>query len=321
MKLSIRPLLFATVILLGACAPSRPTAVSAPSYPWFPFEWYTTNIKGKEYKAAIFVPIKIQGLPANFAAQFDLGSDATVLYGDALKNYFATRAQLYALLDTTRGGMNDSGIRNYPTTGLPVSFGTTQVPQPLLMAGYGDEVPADSLYTKSRKLVGTIGGDFVADKVLVIDYPQQRMCVLDSVDAHWQAKTTFVTSQVRNNRMHIPLTIGPRTYWVLFDTGSSLFTLTTDEQTWRGITRPGGVTDTLAVNSWGKQVAFYAAPTQSAVYLGAHQLPPASAWFTRDQRQLEFLKAAKIDGLTGNAFFQNDVIVLDFKRKRFGVVR
>ncbi|RFP67066.1 hypothetical protein D0N36_00850 [Hymenobacter lapidiphilus] len=260
-------------------------------------------------------------MQANFAAQFDLGSDATLLYGDALKNYFATRAQLYALLDTTRRGMSDSGIRNYGTTGLPVAFGPTQVARPLFMAGYGDEVPVDSLHTKSQKLVGTIGGDFVVGKVLVIDYPQQRMCVLDSVDAYWQARTSFVTSQVRNNRMHIPLTIEQRTYWVLFDTGSSLFTLTTDEQTWRGIAQPGPPTDTLVVNSWGKPVAYYAAPAQSAVYLGTHQVPPAKAWFTRDQRHLEFMKAAEIEGLTGNALFQNDVIVLDFKRSRFGVVK
>ncbi|WP_147320700.1 hypothetical protein [Hymenobacter lapidiphilus] len=321
MKLSIRPLLLATVILLGACATPRSSAPSVPAYPWFPFEWYTAKIKGKEYKAAIFIPIKVRDLQANFAAQFDLGSDATLLYGDALKNYFATRAQLYALLDTTRRGMSDSGIRNYGTTGLPVAFGPTQVARPLFMAGYGDEVPVDSLHTKSQKLVGTIGGDFVVGKVLVIDYPQQRMCVLDSVDAYWQARTSFVTSQVRNNRMHIPLTIEQRTYWVLFDTGSSLFTLTTDEQTWRGIAQPGPPTDTLVVNSWGKPVAYYAAPAQSAVYLGTHQVPPAKAWFTRDQRHLEFMKAAEIEGLTGNALFQNDVIVLDFKRSRFGVVK
>ncbi|NVO85650.1 hypothetical protein [Hymenobacter terrestris] len=321
MKLTTRALLLATTILLSACVAPLPVTKSPATYPWFPFIWHTAKFSGKEYKAAILVPVKVKDLSANFIAQFDLGSDATMLYGEALKNYFATPAQLYAQLDTTRSGMSDSGIRNYGTKGLPISFGTTQVAHPLFMAGYGDLVPVDSLYTKSQKSVGTIGGDFVAGKVLVIDYPQQRMCVLDSVDAYWQSKTTFVKSRVRNNRMHIPLTIGSRTYWVLFDTGSSLFTLTTDEQTWRGIARPGGPTDTLVVNSWGKPVAFYAAPAQLAVYLGAQQLPPASAWFTRDQRQLEFMKAAKIDGLTGNALFQNDVIVLDFKRNRFGIVK
>ncbi|WP_019946247.1 hypothetical protein [Hymenobacter aerophilus] len=320
MKVSVR-LLIITVALLSACATPRSLAPPTPAYPWFSFEWHIAKIKGKEYKAAIFIPVKIQALQGNFIAQFDLGSDETLLYGNALKNYFPTRAQLYTHLDTTRSGMSDSGIRNYGTVGLPIAFGPAQVARPLFMEGYGDEVPVDSLHTKSPKSVGTIGGDFVAGKVLVIDYPQQRMCVLNSVDAYWQAKTTFVTSRVSNNRMHIPLTIGRQTHWVLFDTGSSLFSFTSDEQTWRELAQPGPPTDTLTVNSWGKQVSFYASPMQSQVYLGTHQLPPARAWFTRDQRQLAFLKAAKVEGITGNALFQNNVVVLDFKNHRFGVVK
>ncbi|OWP64910.1 hypothetical protein CDA63_00705 [Hymenobacter amundsenii] len=321
MKSVIRPLLLATTMLLSACAAPRPVTKSAATYPWFPFTWHTAKLSGKEHKVALLVPVKVKDLDANFIAQFDLGSDATLLYGEALKNYFATRAQLYALLDTTRSGMSDSGIRNYGTTGLPVVFGPMQVARPLFMSGYGDEVPQDSLHTKSPKSVGTIGGDFVAGKVLVIDYPQQRMCVLNSVDAYWEARTTFVKSRVSNNTMHIPLTIAQQKYWVLFDTGSSLFSFTSDEKTWRALAQPGPPTDTLTVNSWGKQVAFYAAPMQSRVYLGSYQLPAANAWFTRDQRQLEFMKATKVAGITGNALFQEKVVVLDFKGLRFGIVK
>ena len=267
------------------------------------------------------MPVKVKDLNANFIAQFDLGSDATFLYGNSIRNYFATPAQLYAQVDTSRSGMTDSGTRNYHTTGLPVTFGATRVAHPLLLDKFGDEVPLDSLYTKSPKSVGTIGADFVAGKVLVIDYPQQRMCVLDSVDAYWRAKTTFVASRVSNNTMHIPLTIAQQKYWVLFDTGSSLFSFTSDEQTWRGLAQPGPPADTLAVNSWGKQVAFYGAPMQPRVYLGSYLLPPAMAWFTRDQRQLKFMKATKVEGITGNALFQDNVVVLDFKGRRFGIVK
>lgn len=267
------------------------------------------------------MPVKVKNLQANFVAQFDLGSDATVLYGNELKNYFPTRAQLYAQVDTTRLGTTDAGIRHYYTTGLPVTFGAVQVAHPFLYEAFGDVVPVDSLHTNSQKSVGTIGGDFLVGKVLVIDYPQRRMCVLDSVDAYWQAKTSFVASRVQHNRMQIPLTSKQRTYWVLFDTGSSLFSFIANEQTWQGLVPSGPPTDTLVVGSWGKQVPFYAAPMQAPVYLGAYQLPAAKAWFTRDQRQLDFLKAERIEAITGNALFQDNAVVLDFKRGRFGVVR
>ena len=308
-------------MLLGACAAPRASSRLPATYSWFPFTWHTAKLKGKKYQFAILVPVKIKGLQANFVTQFDLGSDATVLYENTLKNYFSTRSQLYAAVDTTHRGTTDTGTTHYHTTGLPLNFGGAQVAHPLLYAKYGNAVPLDSLHTNSKKLVGSIGGDFLAGKVLVIDYPQQRMCVLDSVDAYWRAKTRFVGSRVKNNRMQIPLTVKQHTYWVAFDTGASLFPFTTDEQTWRGLVRPGPPTDTLVVGSWGKQVPFYAAPVQAPVYLGTYQLPTAQAWFTRDQRHVDFLKAEHIEAITGNAFFQNSIVVLDFKQSKFGVVK
>ena len=53
------------------------------------------------------------------------------------------------------------------------------------MTRQGEPVPRDSLRSPSPKPVGTIGADFLDRKVLVIDYPRRRMCVLDSVDAYW----------------------------------------------------------------------------------------------------------------------------------------
>jgi hypothetical protein len=188
------------------------------------------------------------------------------------------RAQLYAAVDTTRHSMFDTGIRNYPTTSLPLAFGPGRVLHPVLAAQSGDAVPKDSLWTKSDKLVGTIGSDFLAGRVLIIDYPRQRMCVLDSVDAYWRARTTFVAGRIVHHRLQIPLTVRRRTYWAVFDTGASLFPLSTDEATWRTLVGASTVpTDTLPVSSWGKEVPFYGASLCETVYLGTLALPPAQA--------------------------------------------
>ena len=297
---------------------------AAPTYPWFPFSWYGQQLgRHTIAKVAMLVPVRVGTLreSARLVAQFDLGSNATMLYENALRNYFPSRRQLYAAVDTTRPGAFDTGVRSYPTS-LPLAFGPNRVPHPVLAAQSGDEVPKDSLWTKSDKLVGTIGSDFLAGRVLVIDYPRQRMCVLDSVDAYWRARTTFVTGRVVHHRLQIPLTVRHHTYWAVFDTGASLFPLSTDEATWRTLAGPGAVpTDTLPVSSWGKEVPFYGAPLRDTVYLGALALPPARAWFTRDARHLAFAKAEHLDASTGNAFFTEKTVILDFKHSRLGVVR
>lgn len=312
---------FATAFCLCACSAHRSTPGAGPSYPWFPFKWYSTTIEGKPFdKVAIIVPTKVADVKGNFIAQFDLGSDATMLYEGALKNYFASRAQLYARVDTTRRGVNDGGVVNYGTTGLPLVMGGNTISRPLLMTEYGSPVPPDSLYTASDKLIGTIGSDFLKGRILVIDYPQRRMCVLDSLDRYWRANTTFVPSRLENGRFHLPITVNQRTYWAAFDTGASLFPLSTDYQTWQELVGIGLVpTDTISANSWGEKVAFYGAPMQADAYLGSIKLPMSKAWFNRNQRLADFNKSQHVDALTGNAFFLNNVLVLDFKQNRFGV--
>lgn len=319
---SLRSFLLVTVLSLGFCSAQRPSPRRSPSYPWFPFAWYSEQINGKLVeKLAILVPVKVNDLRGNFVMQFDLGSDATTVYENTVAPYFANHTQLYALVDTAQHGLSDSGLRSYRTRGLALTLGPLRIPHPRLTAKFGDPVSPDSLYTTSQKLAGTIGGDIFAGKVLVIDYPHQRMCVLDSMDAYWRTRTRFVTSQVKENRFTIPLTIGQRTYRALFDTGSSLFALDTDEAQWKGLVKPGARVDSMLVNSWGKQVPYYGAPMRANAYLGSLQLPPAHAWFTRDPRHLAFAQAERIDGITGNALFVNDIIVLDFKQHRFGVVK
>lgn len=321
--MTLKPLFYLLVAALElcACSPQKNTQARSAGYPWFPFKWYSTTIGGKSFdKVAIIVPTKVADLKGAFIAQFDLGSDATMLYEGALKNYFASRAQLYARVDTTRWGVNDGGVVNYGTTGLPLVMGGNTIPRPLLMTNFGSPVPPDSLYTTSDKLVGTIGSDFLQGKILVIDYPKRRMCVLDSLDKYWRANTTFVSSRVKNGRFHLPIVVNQRTYWAAFDTGASLFPLSTDYLTWQELVGSSTApVDTLLGNSWGEKVAFYGAPIQADAYLGSIKLPKSTAWFNRNQRLMDFNKSQEVDALTGNAFFLSNVLVLDFKQNRFGV--
>ena len=308
--------------LLSACAAPKSALVSSPPYPWFNFKWASATLSERSFdKVAIVVPVRVGDLGGNFTAQFDLGSESTFLYEDAIKNYFASRAQLYAQVDTARRGTTDAGNRHYGTTGLPFAFGGSVIPHPRLMTKMGDVVPRDSLRTASDKLIGTIGADFLKGKVLVIDYPQHRMCVLDSVDAFWRARAVFVAVRLRRNQFHIPIAVRGQAYWALFDTGSSLFPFVTDRDTWQTLVGPAAPADTLSVNSWGTQVPYYGSFMRHDAYLGSRQLPKARAWFTQNKRMLDFFKAEHIDAITGNAFFFDNTVVLDFQHNQFGVVK
>jgi hypothetical protein len=316
---------FHTILLIAlslcACISQRAAVPAGPDYPWVRFIWHSVQLEGRTFeKAAMLVPVQLHDLRGNFITQFNLGSDGTSLYENTLRNYFATRAQLYAAVDTTHRLVSDAGQLSHPTTGLPLRFGATTIAHPVLTRGEGELVPPDSLRSASPKVVGTIGADFLKGKVLVIDYPHQRMCVLDSVDAYWRARTTFVASRKRKGHLHIPLTINQRTYWTLFDTGASLFPISTDEQTWKksgGNRRADGY---HAGSLLGRTGDLLWAPVQADVYLGTTKLPRGHAWFNRHKRLLDFNAQEQIAALTGSVFFSHNIIVLDYQRNRFGVV-
>ncbi|MCQ9636248.1 hypothetical protein MP477_14915 [Chryseobacterium sp. WG23] len=306
--------------ILASCMISHKNRSSLENYSWFPFSWYSAKISGKNFdKVAMLVPVKVNDLNTDFTLQFDLGSDATLIYGNAINSYY-TESEIKNFLIESSKSTDNGGKTVYKTKGLIYQFGKLSKDNLVYKDNYGDKIPKDSLFTKKPKHMGTLGADVFENKVLVIDYPNKRMCILDSLDNYWKKVTIFVDAKSNNGRLHIPLTIANKTHWFLFDTGASLFPINTSKELWTSLVDQTSKIDTIIANSWGEKVKFYGRPIKEKVYLGKRKLENDYAWYNDNKRLQEFNKAEDVDGLTGNAFFVNNIVILDFKNKKFGVV-
>lgn len=306
--------------ILSGCMTAKKNIVTKNNYSWFPFSWYSAKISGKTFdKVAMLVSTKVNDLNADFTLQFDLGSNATMIYGNAINSYYKEGEIKNFLLESSKSA-DDGGKTIYATKGLTYHLGKLDFNKLTYKENYGDKIPVDSLFTKSPKHIGTLGADIFNNKVLIIDYPNKRMCILDSLDSYWKKRTTFVEAKSKNGRLSIPLTINNKTHWFLFDTGASLFPINTNKELWSSMVDETSKTDTIIANSWGEKVKFYGRPIKEKAYLGKRKLESNYAWYNENKRLQEFNKAEHIDGLTGNAFFVNNMVVLDFKNKKFGVV-
>lgn len=311
-------ILFATI--WSGCVTSKKSLTSTDNYSWFPFSWYSAKISGKTFdKVAMLVPTKVNDLNANFTLQFDLGSDATIIYGNTINSYYKEDEIKNFLLQNSKSTDNGGKVV-YTTKGLVYHLGKVSKDNLIYKDNYGDKIPEDSLFTKSAKHIGSLGADVFYNKVLIIDYPHKRMCILDSLDNNLREITAFVDVRSKNGRLHIPLTVDKKTYWFLFDTGASLFSINTNKELWNSLVDRSAKTDTIIANSWGEKVKFYGRPIKEKVYLGKRKLENNYAWYNENIRLQEFNKTEQIDGLTGNAFFVNNIVVLDFKNNKFGVV-
>lgn len=321
-----RLFLYLVALIATACAGSGKITESAKeNADWISFSWASGEVSGKHFdKLAINVPIQLEGIPHAFDAQFDLGATgAVILYEQNLRNYFRLYPAVLSKLDTSVTVFLNN-TKNPVMQGVNFKLDEVifQNHQVTLYKNYGKEIPMDSVATETTKHIGTVGAGLAKDKYLIIDYPNQRLALLDSLPEPIAAKVSFVEARVgADNRIKVPLTISGETHHVMFDTGASLFPLSVGTDSWYKYV-DASKKDSMEINSWGQKVYMYSAPSKVDVYLGRAKLPRTQIYSLLNNSDFDnFYKEEGVLGLTGNAYFLSNVVVIDFKNKRFGVVQ
>jgi len=286
---------------------------------WIRFKWVGDSIAGRYFdKLAMVVPITIENLPYKFQMQFDLGAVNTVVYGKTIKPYLEKHPFLQSKIDTTLVFWIQSQ-RNYKFKNLnlkldKVLFPSTQVG---LFKNYGDSLTVDSITTKTVKHIGTIAPDLFKDKILIIDFPNKKMCVVDKLPIKY-SNASFVVYREKEGRIFLPFLINAKEYELLFDTGSSIFQLITTEQNASEIGEQRDE-DSIKISSWGDYYNVYGKKVKSEIKLGIKLFRSAMVYYDKKHKFDQFYKDQKIWGITGNAFFTTNTIIIDYKNKKFGV--
>ena len=314
------PVLFA----LLRCSPEENASQEvAEDIPWIPFEWVGDTMGGRFFdKLAINLPFSIEGIPHRFSSQFDLGATSTMVYGNAFAPYLEAFPGVAARLDTAN---KNSQIQGQPVGALKgVTFSLGDVvfsdQELLYFDGFGDTLTVDSVASASVKHVGTVGPDLFQNKVLLIDFPNQRIASVDSLPANYQNDATLVDMKLDQGRIKLPFSIDGTVYDFMFDTGSSLFPLMVTSEDWDQLGDLSAAIDTIEISSWGEYYDVYGAPIDVPVTLGDYRLPEGSVYANPKDVFQQFFSEENIMGITGNAYFLGAVIVIDYRNKRFGVV-
>jgi len=293
---------------------------NAQDIKWIPFHWTGDTISGKYFdKAAIVVPVSIENIPARFNMQFDLGAVRTVIYGNAIAPYLDAYPELEKKIDPSKTFLIQ-GENSPMFAGMSLQMGGASFEGLDIgyFKNYGGRLSKEDLLSDSEKHIGTIGPDLFQGKILIIDYPKKRIGICDKLPKEYR-KATFQPFNSGDGRPKIPLTINGKTQQVMFDTGSSIFTLqTTKKEALAAATDK--IIDSLTVNSWGKKLTFYGVKATKPIKFGTKPLDGSTLYYDEQETFQDFYKYVEIWGLTGNAFFLNNTVVIDYKNKLFGVL-
>ncbi len=319
-------LLFLSLILIATlCQQSRTNQTNdLESLNWIRFEWVGYELGKRHFdKVAILLPLSIQGLPGRFNAQFDLGAVRSIFYENALKNYFKLYPPFSAKIDTTDKSMKFD-VEHYMLRNVIVYIDS--LPSPVtdyvVYKNFGTEIPEDSIETTLPKLIGTISADVCRNKFLIIDYPLNRLCFADSIDDELLNKFELVDFKMESGRIKIPFKMGNDVYFLMYDTGSSIFPILTDSTYWEKYADlTSNDIDTLNISSWGTWYDVYGAPLKTPVFIGERQLENKRIYLNPRKDFAEFFRREQVLGITGNAYFLNETVIIDFKHTRFGILR
>jgi len=183
---------------------------------------------------------------------------------------------------------------------------------------YGNKINQDSILTNTEKHIGTIRPDIFQNKILIIDYARNRISTCQELPKQYKL-ATFQPFRNDDGRIKIPFLINGEIQYILFDTGSSIFTLTTSKEHALK-TADAKIVDSLIVTSWGKEITFYGVKTNRPIKFGNKVLNGSLIYFDEKETFKEFYKSANIWGLTGNVFFLRNTVIIDYKNQLFGVL-
>jgi hypothetical protein len=283
---------------------------------WATFTWCNNFLSGKYYeRTEMMIPAKIEGLPYNFTFQFDLGDPFTEIYEVNARSFFKVHPEL------NRIGRLKSVLQFWNSRkafkNLQLTFGdiTASMENGLLKKNYGEPLSFENFNDSSEFHLGTIGADIFQNKILIIDYPGQRFAICDSLPKIY--KVWFVDIQLDNGgRVILPMVLKGKNYKVVFDNGSSLFPLLVTDDKINNFST-SAATDTIKISSWGTIHNVIGRELKDSFTLGGQTFSNIKVYadYRKDQRTDAY------DAITGNALFWNNTIVIDFKNKKFGVIK
>lgn len=280
---------------------------------WVPFLWSNDSLGGQFFeKTAMMIPCSIEGIENPVTLQFDLGAWPTGLYENCLTSITNNDKKLTIknhrykfLLPKDTKYLKDFAL----------TFGSYKL--------FNKKAGVYQDYGSSRKRnnnkdtvhnLGTIGADIFQNRVLVIDYPNQRFAIYEDLPKEY-SNMNFVDIEIDEYGTPIlPMKIKGKNYVVAFDNGASIFELWTLQKNIAKFTTSEDI-DTLTIKSWGVKHDVTSKIISDTVELAGSKFVNVKIY----ANHTGFGVGAETDATTGNALFWDRLVVIDFRNKKFGL--
>lgn len=302
-------MLLANLVFIAQLFAQKPVttiALSASKKYIVPFSWLADSVNGNtEPHAAMLIPVKLPNCPKQLYMQFDMGAPNTVFYKNKLRAISEKYPSFHKLQDT------DSSLQQIVITTGKHTIEMSRVS----LLDFGEKNIDWS--AGKKEIIGTIGSDWLDNRTVLINYPQQQIVLNYTVPEKLQNRLTDFSYIQRN--ILIPVMIKGKKTMLYFDTGSSAFALLTSKETALSMAVADAVASRYPVKSWGRTLYANSLVTKDSVELSQLNIPIHTVTYMdgASEEQVNRMLKLGIGGMTGNKLFLHSGLVLDTKNKKF----
>ena len=175
-------------------------------------EWGGDSINSKWNPfAALLIPVKLDNCPDLFYMQFDLGSPYTMLYSDKLTAISAQYPGVVTVTDSTKKLLD-----------FHFSAGKTKIVAKEItlrsVNGHGLDRRKGA-----KNVIGTIGGDLIENKIVVLDYPAKTLFLGTDIPDRLKSSIQLTDFMLAGRAVLLPVIIREkRQYFILIQVPAHL---------------------------------------------------------------------------------------------------
>lgn len=276
------------------------------------FDWSGDSIGGiYESQAAMTIPLKIEGLKHQFYMQFDTGAPQSIIYEKQLNSLRAIGLDIKeVVIDETRyverldfmlddNHIKASMVKIYPN--------------------YGHSFDKN---TVGRIGIGTIGSDFIMNRITAIDFKNQNIQFYNDRPEWIAALQDFKSFDFSGRRIMLPVTLDNKNYEFLYDSGCSAFGLITIKSRFDTYTEESTKQINYDAKSWESSIPIRSKVSNKLFNIGNANLKLKRVSYVDMYRPLQPLITpfTRIGGWLGNQPFNESTLILDTKKEEFIII-
>lgn len=280
------------------------------------FDWAANSTDSEGYyepQTAMIIPLKIKGLAHHFYMQFDTGAPHSFIYENDLKSL---RTIGMDIKEITKGKERFVEQLDFILDNNHIKASMIRI-----LDNYGHTFGKND--TISRIGIGTIGSDFIANRITTIDFKNQTLELYNERPEWMKSIPEFKPFDFTGRRIMLPVAINNKDYELFYDSGCSAFGLITIKSRFDSYSNEDTEAIAYDAKSWNSSIPITSKTTNQPISIGNTELSLKRVSYIDMYTPIQPIATpfTRIGGWLGNQPFNESILILDTKTEEFAVVK